>query len=298
MEHKKTAKIALGFILAVFLLPSHVFALTFYGPTGTRFTDNTDTTSGGGVLRDVILNDPTTSFTVCSNRNGNVVGAWAVTAGIDYGIVDYGGGGGSEAILDGEWVIYQQHPSLGCVYASTPSFKGTFVSQDGFFSYNIATTTLLNSAFYNSQTASSTLASLNSRCSDTTNIFSEGLCMAGVFLFVPSNDSLGQFSSLKDLISTKFPFSYVASITTTWTGLVASSTANSPTYTMNYGSLGIGSTTPLGNILPNFDALSASTTKSYFPAGTFDLLKSLAGIAIILTLLADIFFTSRNLIHK
>jgi len=87
----------------------------------------------------------------------------------------------------------------------------------------------------------------------------------------------------------------IYSIKNTLDVLIASSTQNAPEYDYNLSNLGIGSTTPLGNILPNVTVLSSSTVTGYFPAGTFDLLKGLAGLAIILTLFADIFFTVKGL---
>jgi len=124
---------------------------------------------------------------------------------------------------------------------------------------------------------------------------SNGMCNVGVFLFVPNTNTLSQFSNLASAVQAKFPFAYFFSAKDTLDGLVASSTSNAPTYTYNLHDLGIGSTTAVGNILPNFTVFSSSTVTAYFPAGLFDVLKSLAGLAIILTLFADIFFTVKGL---
>jgi len=125
-----------------------------------------------------------------------------------------------------------------------------------------------------------------------------GLCKVGAFLVIPTSESLNQFSNLSSTTKSHFPFSYINSVATTWTGLTASSSLNSPSYQYGLNNLGIGSTSAIGNILPTFTVFSASTTKTYFPSGTFDILKSLASIAIILTLIGDIFFTSRNMLKK
>jgi len=125
--------------------------------------------------------------------------------------------------------------------------------------------------------------------------FNIGNCAA--FLFIPNSSAFQSYSSLPLLIQGKFPFSYLYSMKDTWESLVASSTANSPSIVLNLHDLGIGSTTTMGNILPNFTGFSASTTKEYFPTGTFDLLKALASAALILTLFSDIFFTTKNLIR-
>jgi len=116
------------------------------------------------------------------------------------------------------------------------------------------------------------------------------------FLFQPTETSLAQFQTLASTTQSKFPFSYIASVNSVWSGLVASSTSNSPSFVYNLHDLGIGSTTPLGNILPNATVFSASTTMQYFPSGTFDTLKALAGIAIILVLVSDIFFSTKRML--
>lgn len=127
--------------------------------------------------------------------------------------------------------------------------------------------------------------------------FSYGLCAVGAFLFIPDQTVLQQFSTLASTTKQKFPFNYVAQVADTWDSLQASSTANSPIWTFGLHDLGIGSTTPLGNILPNSTVFSSTTVTSYFPPGSFEILKALAAIALIMGLIADIFFTSRNLLH-
>jgi len=154
-----------------------------------------------------------------------------------------------------------------------------------------------SSSLFSGQDATTTLQQLAEQCSQAGNIFAEGLCIAGSFLFVPSPSTVGQFSELPSLIGERFPFSFITSAVDTWEDLTASTTSNSPTYTINLHDLGIGSTTALGNILPNVTAFSSSTVMTYFPQGLFDALKALAGFAILLALVADIFFTSRNLMH-
>lgn len=125
-----------------------------------------------------------------------------------------------------------------------------------------------------------------------------GLCRVGAFLAIPNQTSLNQFTTLSATTKEKFPFSYVVTVLTTWGTLTASSTANAPTFTYSLHDLGIGSTTPLGNILPNITIFSSSTVQTYFPSSTFDAFKTLASIALVLILVGDIFFTSRNLLKK
>jgi len=167
-----------------------------------------------------------------------------------------------------------------------------------FYGPTLTTATATSSSFFSGSLSTTTLANMAGQCSESSNIFSEGLCMAGVFLFIPAPDTLGQFSQLKDTVSTKFPFSYLVSATETWNALTASTTSNAPVYTYALHDLGLGSTTPLGNILPNMTVFGSSTVMTYFPTALFDTLKALAGMALVLGLVADIFFTSRNLLHK
>jgi len=123
--------------------------------------------------------------------------------------------------------------------------------------------------------------------------FSVSECAA--YLFYPSPDTLSAYPSLYALIQEKIPFSYLFSVANTWQGLVASTTLNSPTYSLNLRNLGIGSTTPMGNLLPNFDGFSSTTVQTYLTPGLLALLKALASAALWLALFADIFFTVRNM---
>jgi len=154
-----------------------------------------------------------------------------------------------------------------------------------------------SSSLFSGQDATTTLADLAAQCNQAGNIFAEAICIGFSYLFVPSNESIGQYSNLGNTLYEKFPFSIVTGISKVWTTLTASSTANAPVFPLDYASLGIGSTTPMGNILPSFDGFSSSTVTHFFPAGTFDALKLLASIALYLGLFADIFFTTRNMIR-
>jgi len=154
-----------------------------------------------------------------------------------------------------------------------------------------------SSALFSGLTASSTLTSLASQCSQQGNLFAEGLCTAFAFLFVPAPNTLDAYPALRDTLATKFPFSYVTSVTDTWDALVASSTANMNGVSIGLHDAGIGSTTPMGNILPNLSVLSVASLETYLSESVWTLLKGLASIAIWLTLILDIFFSARNLIH-
>jgi len=117
------------------------------------------------------------------------------------------------------------------------------------------------------------------------------------YLFTPTQNVGLTYQGISTDFQQKFPFSYFYSIANTWQNLNAGASGQSPTYTYDFADLGIGSTTPMGNLLPNITVFSASTTEEYFPTGTFDLLKGLAQIAIILTFFGYMFFEIRNLIR-
>lgn len=186
---------------------------------------------------------------------------------------------------------------------STTTFSGgvTFITNllPGLV-YGVATTSALNlqQGFLSGGLSTTTIASFCEGISDGTlgGTFSYGLCKVSSYVFVPSPESVNQFSSLASTTRGVLPFGYIYKILDAWSSLVASSTQNAPTYSMNFGGLGLGSTTALGNVLPDITAFSSTTVKQYFPPGTFDLLKFLAGLAIFAVLFADIFFTIRNLL--
>jgi len=116
------------------------------------------------------------------------------------------------------------------------------------------------------------------------------------YIFLPSQNAFTSYTSLPTQLSSKFPFSYISSMQGTWSSLAASSTENAPVYNFNFHDVGIGSTTALGNVLPNTQAFGASTTEAYFPAGTFNTLKALIAAIVWLSFGVDAFFTVRNMI--
>jgi len=163
--------------------------------------------------------------------------------------------------------------------------------------------TATSSSLFSGMSATSTLAALNGQCSQSGNIFAEALCVSFSFLFIPDPSTLSSFSTLPQLAEQHFPFSWLAQVQSTWAALSASSTLNEPSYAYNFHDLGIGSTTPLGNILPNVSAFSSSTISSgagliQVPSWFFPDLRGLASLALILTLVADIFFATKHELQK
>jgi len=126
---------------------------------------------------------------------------------------------------------------------------------------------------------------------------STAMCNVTVFLFVPSNESLTVFLSLASTTRDRAPFSYFYDMSTDINNLSASSTANLPTYTANLSALGIGSTTPIGNILPNLTLLSSTTILQYAPSGFYSALMFLARASIWLGLGFTLYAIGRKEFH-
>ena len=71
---------------------------------------------------------------------------------------------------------------------------------------------------YGGVTSTLTIASTSIAC-NSGNWFSDGICGALSFLFVPASSSLSQYSDLKDAIVKKPPFGYFALMHDAWAGL-------------------------------------------------------------------------------
>jgi len=145
------------------------------------------------------------------------------------------------------------------------------------------------------------LASSTQSC-NSGNIFTDGLCSAGTFLFIPNPQILQSYADLASTtIPSKFPFSWLFGVSAAFSGLSASSTANMIAVTLPFHTLGVGSTTPLGlaNIVASdVGAFSTTTIQTYIPATTWALFQSLIALAIWLAFAGDVFFTVRNQMHR
>lgn len=138
---------------------------------------------------------------------------------------------------------------------STSIIPGT----PGFATIGVSTSTLYQTCYSNLSNATS-----SSFFSQFEQDFSLGLCQTGVFLFVPNTYAVGQFTNIPNQLSVRFPFSWFVGTGSAIIDTVTSTTTNNfPGYTIDLQSLGIGSTTPMGNILPKFTFLSTSTVSTY-----------------------------------
>jgi len=139
-----------------------------------------------------------------------------------------------------------------------------------------------------------TVASSSISC-NTGNVFSDGFCSAISYLFVPDPQTLGGLFNLASTTESKFPFSWIFGVRTQFQNMsVASSTAMS-TLSFNLGSLGIGSTSSMGNILPNTEVFSKNTIETYISPTLWATFQSLIAAALWLLLGGYIFNQARHL---
>lgn len=164
------------------------------------------------------------------------------------------------------------------------------------FGVGYATSTSL----FSGQTATDTLTALAGQCSQTGNIFAEGLCVGFSFLFVPPATVLNNWAAFPSFVETRFPFSWVASTTQIFTGFTASSTSNFITVAYDFGDSQMSSTSPISlpKILPSLTVFSTSTIEAYLSPSTWALFQSLIAAALWLAFGLDVFYTVRNSLHR
>jgi len=160
--------------------------------------------------------------------------------------------------------------------------------------YNLAAAPIAaSSSLWGAYATSSTLAA---SC-DSGNLFSDGICQAFSFIFIPNPEILNGFIALPALAGTKFPFSWIYGVQNEVSTLSASSTSNMIGLQLNLGSLGVGSTTSMGNILPNFEAFGTSTIETYVSPTEWVYFQDWIAFALWLGLIADVFFLAKRLAH-
>lgn len=120
------------------------------------------------------------------------------------------------------------------------------------------------------------------------------ICISFSYLFIPQPSAMAQFAGIPQLLSQRFPFSWFYGIPTTLSTLTASSTETFPVYRFQLQDLGVGSTTAIGNILPDAVVLSTSTVSHYLDDSTRQALRALAAAALWLVFAADVFFTVKH----
>jgi len=139
------------------------------------------------------------------------------------------------------------------------------------------------------------IASSTYQCSSG-NIFSDGLCSAITYLFVPNPNAVSSFIAVVNSIDGKFPVSWVYGAQSAFNGLSATSTSMT-SFNISWGTMGVGTSTPLGlaNIAPASTTVFGQTTiEHYIPDSTWQFLQTLIAFGIWLAFLADVFFYARN----
>jgi len=149
--------------------------------------------------------------------------------------------------------------------------------------------------------SSLSLASSTQNC-NSGNVFSDALCGAGVFLFVPNT---GVVDALVNLASTtipsKFPFSWLYGVSSVVAAFpAASTTPNLFSITYNFAGSEMSSTSPLSlpQILPAATVFASTTIETYLSPAQWAFFQTLIAAAIWLAFGADVFFTVRNAMHK
>lgn len=179
------------------------------------------------------------------------------------------------------------------IYAAAPD---TSIDWSAYYTPLVYSSTTAGIATSSSLWGSLSLASSTVQC-DTGNVFTDALCNAGTFLFVPNADILSAYASLPDTIGTKFPFSWVVGVRASFSGLTSTSTTQMMTLTLPFHTVGVGTSSVLGlaNVV-SVDPVgfSTSTIEQYIGASNWAVFQSLIALAIWLGFAADVFFTTRN----
>jgi len=126
-----------------------------------------------------------------------------------------------------------------------------------------------SSSIFQGLDASSTLEAIANDCADAGNIFSRGICRAFSYLFIPNPTVINQFQTIGPDLATRFPASWFYQVQTEIDSF-STTTVSAPTWSMNLHDIGIGSSTPMGNFLPNITFFSSTTITQYFPSGTWE----------------------------
>jgi len=129
----------------------------------------------------------------------------------------------------------------------------------------------------------------------TGNVFGDALCSAVAFLFVPNPNVVSGFTMIPTVAGTRFPFSWIYGVQAEFSSLSASSTKNMSTLSINFADLDIGSSTPMGSILPNVTVFSTTTVTQYIGLTTWQYFQDWIGFTLWLGLIADIFFLAKRL---
>jgi len=140
-----------------------------------------------------------------------------------------------------------------------------------------------------------TSTSITTKCPDFG--FFTPFCDAAIWFFVPDTSALAtQASYAKNLIATKFPFSYVASLNTAMTSAMASATGTEPLLTIDLSGT-VSSGTAFGNFMPStITMFSTSTVRTYAPDAAWTVFRTLMELAVYFGTAEMIYFGALHLL--
>lgn len=160
------------------------------------------------------------------------------------------------------------------------NFSSASSSNTGQISFSIGTGTQEFSGYPYGQGL--TQAEQESLCSTTSTgwfDFGAGICQAFTFLFMPNQNTLDQFASLKDEMALKAPFAIFTGVADAWNNVEINAT-NTPSVSIDFASTGVASGTPFASVLPTWNAFSSTTIKTYLSDTQIDLFKALITLAL------------------
>jgi len=146
--------------------------------------------------------------------------------------------------------------------------------------------------------ASLTLASSSAQC-DTGNLFSDGLCAAGAYLFVPAPSTFEEYASLPQTEQGHWPFSWIFGVESQ-IDTATSTTGNLPAWSLDLNSAASTTfaSTTMPNFLPSFTFFSSTTVMTFLQPSQWDAMQALLAAVLWLGLVVDIFFVLRNRFHR
>jgi len=186
-----------------------------------------------------------------------------------------GGGSGDETIIDmysgsSTCAAFGSPSQCGGGFSGGVSVSSTWYGQFNMFAAGVPTGTLHLPV---------TSTSITLTCPDL-GLFTP-LCDLAVWLFIPDFSNFqGNVAVTKDLLITKFPFSYIAGIQNAITTENAGTNTSSTTLTLNFDA--ISTTTTFGHFMPsgNITAFSSSTIFLYGTPTMWSILKFLLALLI------------------
>jgi len=130
-------------------------------------------------------------------------------------------------------------------------------------------------------TSTITSSGFTANCSGTSNIFTEGLCYAGSYLFIPSTTSMQIFSDLHTQMASTSPFSYVFQIQYLYNSLAASSSNTFVDWEIDLSGASSSAAWGGASLIPDkLVILSTSTVMQYMTQSQLDTFKTLIAMAI------------------